>query len=153
MAPPVLGQLLLDRCEHIFINDRRHEDRDLILGRGVGGRLGTLRVLGATPLRPQPRPGFRDLGLAEGRRPLVRRVSQHPPDRRPIPGLLPSTSADTFTFQPAAHLADRTAFPSHPGEDPCDDARLLQDDLVASLPAPRVLADVAVTVGRPARGR
>src|SRR6516162_5396234 len=93
-------------------------------------------------------PGRRDPGLAECGLALVRRIPEHPPQRRPTPHRLAGGRADPRAAEPPADLSQGAPVQANPRENLLDDAGLLGDDLVAGLPAPVLLGDVPVSERR-----
>jgi hypothetical protein len=147
---PILLELALDRPEEIFAHQPGDLDENLIFRGCVDPRDGTPGLLGTTTLRPETlRLEPARTRLAEGRRPLVGGVLEHQPDRRAIPGRFTLPGGDAVALQASADLADRAPLLADPLEDLPHDPRLFGDDLISCLAVALVLADVAVTVGRP----
>src|SRR5262249_44765842 len=88
--------------------------------------------------------------LAERRLPLLRGVLEQQPDRRPVPRRLALPRGDALAAQAPAEPAPRPPLLGDPPQAPPARPGLVGLHLAPRRPAPRVLVDVTVAVGRPA---
>src|SRR5262249_42028430 len=107
-APSVLLELSLNHPEELFAHQRGYVDENVILLRCIDRRDRAPGQPGSASLGPEPlRLELPRARLAERRRPLVRGVLEHQPDRRPVPRRLASPRGDALVAHAPPH-------PPHP---------------------------------------
>jgi hypothetical protein len=135
----VFLQLLLDRCEHRGLSERR--DRERAPGRrgAIPGGDGTPRLCRTVALGAPPGPQRLLAGLAKRRYALVGWIFQDAPPHAAIPDGLARTGPLTGLGQAATARPNRQAVVADPGKDLADDTGFVRDDLIAGLPPPSYL--------------
>lgn len=143
-------ELRLDRRKEDWLHHRGHGNGNPLLGGHITDRHRPSRVHWAPPLRAQTGPQGPQTGLPKGGGPLLGRILQDAPHHTAIPDSFSSPGHFAGLGQTPTDLANAQAFTADPRKDLADHPGFLEDNVIAGLPTPRMLVDVAIALRGPA---
>jgi len=142
--------LLLNRCEHRGLHERRDRDRAPVLRCDITGGDGTPGLERTMALGAPPGPHRLQTGLTNRRDSLVGGIVQDAPYHTPLPPGLARARHLAGLGQPTADLANGQAVVADPGTALAHHAGFVRDELRAGLPTALVLGPRALPLGGPA---
>ena len=144
----IFGNLLSHGVVQRGTDDGRHGNHDLLVGRGRIARGVVTWVLWLSARGAQPWAALANATAAEHGFAFIGRICQQFSHAEHMPRFALGTG-NALLAQASADLAQRQAIAADPLKDLFDHLSFLKYDLVLSLPATSVFADVPVTVWRP----